>query len=83
MGENGLELKEGLKTEEERLIKVTPRAKALLNDLSDSTDSLLFPFPRKGKHWNLTNYSKRFWIPLIESINAKYPRSKIEINVNY
>jgi integrase len=66
-GVNGMEVKEGLKREDKRVIPVVPKAVALLDRITTGRTGLMFP-SQSGGYLNLKNYSARFWKPLLQYV---------------
>lgn len=77
ISENGLTLKEGLKTQRKRDFPITHEVQAILDDLEPAKhkpDDFLFPSP-KGKFIDQHNFSNRAWEAILEKCNIPYRKS--------
>ena len=77
ISEDGLILKEGLKTQRKRDFPITPEVKAILDAIrpekSDS-EAFLFPSP-KGKFIDQHNFSTRAWRAVLKACDIPYRKS--------
>jgi integrase len=74
-GDDGLELRQGLKTQKRRRINVSNRVRELLESIHPQDakpDDLVFPSP-SSKGWiNTGNFSQRVWKPLLAKMGMEY-----------
>ncbi|MDV2992472.1 MAG: Tyrosine recombinase XerC [Chroococcidiopsis sp. SAG 2025] len=74
ISENGLALKEGLKTQERRKFPCNSRLQALLQSIQPEIlypDELIFPSPEK-KYIDFHNFRNRAWKRILQSLNIEY-----------
>ena len=94
ISEDGLVLKEGLKTQKKRNFPLTPEVKTILKDIRPETvnpESLIFVSP-KGKFIDHHNFSNRAWKSILAKCNIPYRKSYqtrhtfislcMEVNIN-
>ena len=94
ISEDGLVLKEGLKTQKKRNFPLTPEVNAILKDIRPETvnpESLIFVSP-KGKFIDHHNFSNRAWKSILAKCNIPYRKSYqtrhtfislcMEVNIN-
>lgn len=77
VSEDGLKLKEGLKTQRKRDFPITPEVQAILKDVRGDIcdeEAFLFPSP-KGKYIDQHNFSTRAWKAVLEKCNIPYRKS--------
>jgi integrase len=77
VSENGLVLKDGLKTQRKRDFPITPEVRAILDDLKDETynpEGFLFRSP-KGKFIDQHNFANRAWQSILKKCNIPYRKS--------
>jgi integrase len=77
VSENGLTLKEGLKTQRKRNFPITPEVKAILDAITPEkgdSDTFLFPSP-KGKFIDQHNFSTRAWRAVLKASDIFYRKS--------
>ncbi len=77
VSEDGLVLKEGLKTQRKRDFPLTPEVKAILNEISSEVtnlEALVFTSP-KGKFIDHHNFSNRAWKAVLTKCGIPYRKS--------
>jgi len=78
ISEDGLVLKEGLKTQKKREFPLTPEIKEILEDVRAEAgadpDALVFVSP-KGKYIDHHNFSSRAWKTILEKAKIPYRKS--------
>ncbi len=77
VSENGLVLKDGLKTQRKRDFPITPEVQAILDDLKDETydpEGFLFR-SLKGKFIDQHNFTNRAWRSILEKCGVPYRKS--------
>ena len=77
VSEDGLKLKEGLKTQRKRDFPITPEVQGILNDIGgDDHDKEAFLFPSlRGKFIDQHNFSTRAWKAILEKCDVPYRKS--------
>lgn len=77
VSEEGLVLKEGLKTQRKRDFPITPQVRAILKDLEPSKhdpEDFLFSSPT-GKYLDQHNFANRAWKSILEKCKIPYRKS--------
>jgi integrase len=77
VSENGLVLKDGLKTQQKRDFPITPEVRSLLNALEHQIydpEAFLFTSP-KGKFIDQHNFANRAWRSILEKCDIPYRKS--------